>query len=46
MPETTETLAVLDRAAALDLVDGEMELLEDLAGMFLEDLPSNVEQIC
>ena len=45
MPETTETLAVLDRAAVLDLGDGEMELLEDLAGMFLEDLPGNVEQI-
>lgn len=38
-------LAIFDRDAVLDLVDGEMELLQDLAGMLLEDLPGNVEQI-
>lgn len=42
---TASSLAVFDREAVLDLVDGERELLEDLADMFREDLPRNVERV-
>lgn len=38
-------LAVFDRDGVLDLVDGEVELLQELAEMFLEDLPGQVELI-
>jgi HPt (histidine-containing phosphotransfer) domain-containing protein len=38
-------LAIFDREAVLDLVDGEVELLQELAEMFLEDLPGQIELI-
>jgi HPt (histidine-containing phosphotransfer) domain-containing protein len=36
---------VFDKAAALDRVDGDVELLAELAGLFLEDCPSLLQQI-
>jgi HPt (histidine-containing phosphotransfer) domain-containing protein len=46
MPHSQELpLAVFDRDGVLDLVDGEVELLQELAEMFLDDLPGQVELI-
>ena len=38
-------LTVFDREGVLDLVDGEVELLQELADMFLEDPPGQIELI-
>lgn len=38
-------LPVFDLDAVLELVDGEIELLQEIAEMFQSDLPSNMEQV-
>ncbi|MCB1164309.1 response regulator [bacterium] len=38
-------LSVFDRAAALDRVAGDIELLIELAGMFMEDVPNMLAEI-
>lgn len=37
-------LSIFDRAAALDRVGGDLELLVELAGMFLEDFPNYLSE--
>ncbi len=36
---------IFDKESALDRVGGDLELLAELAGMFMEDCPNLVEQI-
>lgn len=45
LESSDKPLVVFDRDAVLDLVDGEVELLQELAEMFLQDLPSQIELI-
>jgi len=43
--QTEEGPPVFDHAAALERVDGDEELLAELAGLFLEDAPGLLAQI-
>jgi two-component system sensor histidine kinase/response regulator len=45
-PDGTETpLAAFDMAAALERVDGDLELMKELAGLFLDECPQRMEDI-
>ena len=42
---STSEPAVFDRAAALDRVDGDVELMKELAGLFLDECPQRMAEI-
>ena len=42
---TAAHAAAFDRAAALERVDGDVELLKELAGLFLDDCPARMAEI-
>src|SRR4051794_857691 len=45
MTEGSQSAMVIDRSAALDRVGGDEELLREIAGLFLEEYPSLIQEI-